>query len=1039
MPDRIRILILSLLFLSLLPAGSLRAQDALAQTDPAQDWQQAMDLLQKGQYGPARSAFEQIATTDERELYATEAQYYAAYCGLVLFHGDGEKKMNDFIAAHPAHPKAKLAWYELGMFYYRNNETTKALDYLSRVDREELPQKLRYEYDYTLGYSYFSKRKLEEARPYFDRFKVSNNSYRYAASYYSGFIAYDQDRYGDALTDLQRAAESDAYRGKTALIIASIYYRQGRYDEVIAFAEKELNGAGKERDQLLLLLGESWFHKGDYTRALTWYEQYQATLRKLPEPAVLYKIAYAQFKNGQDVAAIDNFKVVALEKSPQGQQASYYLGILYARQDNKQYALSAFHKAAQDNYNEAIKQEAAFQYAKMQSALGNYSLAIDAYTDYLGSYAQGNHRKEANDLLSEAYLHTDNYAQAIAHIEKINDLSPSLRRTYQQVTYYQGTVLFNKARYYDAVQHFNKSQRYPEDKSLSMQAHYWTGEAYSIGKRWNDAINAYASVFRTGEGNNKEVFLQTRYGIGYAYFNTRQYDKALVHFREYTTGRAAASDKGNYVDALLRLADCYYATKDYDKAIAKYQQSISEGTPDAGYALYQTGLIQGIRTDYAQAMTTLDRMISRYPQSRFQDEARFQRGQFLFEQGKYQEAIKAFDDLIGNYASSPSVPYALVSKAISHSNLRETEKTISTYKRFIDDYPSHEKAQAALLGLQQALNNADRSEEFEQYLAAFRQANPGDESLETVEYEAAKSLYFSQKYDAAAGSLARFIDRYPNSSSNIEAHYYLAEAYYRLDKTGEAITQYRYVTDENSSIWVNRALLRLATILYTEGQYEEALTTYSRLSDAAANKKDLYYGLAGMMDAQYQLARYEEVKTLARRILNEAPVTANAENKAQLYIAKAAYAKGDYAKAIDELLITLNTARDVYGAEAQYLLGEIYFLQKNYKQSLETLYDLNKTFGAYDYWLGKSFLLIADNFVALKEYFQAKETLKSVIEKSTEPEIVELAKTRLQDLNKIEKDLLQSSDTTATGSAKTQPKPDSTSIELKNQPRKQED
>lgn len=1039
MPDSIRILLISLFFASCLLPGRVEAQDALAQTDLAMDWQQAQDLLQKGQYGAARTAFERIAASDERELYASEAHYFAAYCALVLFHGDGETKMNNFIRQHPSHPKAKLAWYELGMFYYRNEQTGKALEYLERVEAEDLPQNQRYEYYYTLGYAYFSKRDLEAARPYFDRLKVSNNSYRYAASYYAGFIAYDQDRYSDALSDLQRAAESDAYRGKTALMIAAIYYRQGRYDEVIAFAEKELNStrSGTDREQLLLLLGESWFHKADYNRAMTWYEQYQSTLRKLPEPAVLYKIAYAQFKTGQDSKAIDNFKVVALEKSPQGQQASYYLGILYARQGNQQYALSAFSKASQEDYNEAIKQEAAFQYAKMQSALGNYSLAIEAYTSYLSKYGRGNHRSEANDLLSEAYLHTDNYAQAIEHIEKINDLSPALRRTYQQVTYYQGTVLFNKARYFDAVQHFAKSQLYPEDKAMSMQAHYWSGEAYSIGKRWNDAINSYASVFRVGERNDPEAFMAARYGIGYAYFNTRQYDKALVHFREYSNAKASARDKGNYVDALLRLADCYYATKQYDAAVSKYQESISQGTTDAGYALYQTGLIQGIRTNYDQAIPTLDRMIARYPQSRYQDEARFQRGQFLFEQGKYQEAIKAFDDLVTNYASSPSVPYALVSKAISHGNLRETEKTITTYKRFLDDYPTHEKAQAALLGLQQALNNANRSEEFERYLAAFRQANPGDESLETVEYEAAKSLYFSQKYDAAAGSLARFIDRYPTSSSITEAHYYLAEAYYRLNKTSDAITQYRYVTDESNSLWVNRALLRLATILYTEGQYKQALEAYTRLASAAANKKDLYYGLAGMMDAQYQLANYEEVKVLARRILEEAPVTANAENKAQLYIAKAAYAKGDYAKATDELLITLNTARDVYGAEAQYLLGEIYFLQKNYKQSLETLYDLNKTFAGYDYWLGKSFLLIADNFVALKEYFQAKETLKSIIEKSGEAEIVALAKTKLADLNKVENDLLSKPDSTVTGSGERQPKPDSSSIEQKNQRREQ--
>ena len=103
-------------------------------------------------------------------------------------------------------------------------------------------------------------------------------------------------------------------------------------------------------------------------------------------------------------------------------------------------------------------------------------------------------------------------------------------------------------------------------------------------------------------------------------------------------------------------------------------------------------------------------------------------------------------------------------------------------------------------------------------------------------------------------------------------------------------------------------------------------------------------------------------------------------NKASLFLGKAAYARGDFELAKDEFLNTLNTARDENGAEAQYLLGELFYKQKEYTKSIEALIQLNNNFNPYEAWVGKSYLLIADNYVALDDVFQAKGTLRSVIE-----------------------------------------------------------
>jgi tetratricopeptide (TPR) repeat protein len=172
---------------------------------------------------------------------------------------------------------------------------------------------------------------------------------------------------------------------------------------------------------------------------------------------------------------------------------------------------------------------------------------------------------------------------------------------------------------------------------------------------------------------------------------------------------------------------------------------------------------------------------------------------------------------------------------------------------------------------------------------------------------------------------------------------------------------------------------RIAEIQFKQGKYTEAVISYHKSERLASNKKELYTAWSGLMESFYLLGQYDSVGTYANLIIEKGNVNAGAQNKASLYLGKAAMAKGDYETAKDEFLNTLNTARDEYGAEAKYRIGEIFFLMKDYKQSYETLVAIGSEFKEYDQWVGKSFLLLADNYLATGDVFQAKSTLESLI------------------------------------------------------------
>ncbi len=121
---------------------------------------------------------------------------------------------------------------------------------------------------------------------------------------------------------------------------------------------------------------------------------------------------------------------------------------------------------------------------------------------------------------------------------------------------------------------------------------------------------------------------------------------------------------------------------------------------------------------------------------------------------------------------------------------------------------------------------------------------------------------------------------------------------------------------------------------------------------------------------------------------------------------KALFAQAKYALATDEFIKVLNGPVDENAVEAKYFMAKVLFQQQAFNKSLEMLFDLNRNYGSYPYWIGKSFLLIADNYLALGELLQAKATLKSIIENSPEKDIVEEARKKMKNVEVAEKSVL---------------------------------
>lgn len=995
------------LALSLFLFHTSGAQDLLSQQKIERTYQMGIDQMDRGQFGPARESFSELQMLlTPGDLRFIDAKYYIAYCALNLYHSDAEKRFSDFVNAYPNHAKAIVANFELANFFYIEKNYKKSSNYFSKVNFSTLSVEQQNRGRFRFGYSLFSQRSLVESLDQFNFIKSQGGQYGPAASYYSGFIEYGKNDFENALLDLQRAEQNEAYGKIVPYLLANVYYKQKKYDELLSYSAQLADRQGVNNvDDISLLVAEAHFKKGNNKEALAAYTTYLNGKEDTAEKGILLRAGYAAFIINEDDIALRYLKSSFSDTDSIGCYSAYYLGSLYLKKQQKPMALTSFDIARKFISDKKLVEESTFQFAKIAYESGRADQAISEFENLLTAFPQSAYSNEIRELLSQAYVNASNYNKAIAYIESLPSRSVAVDRAYQKATLLKGLDLFNREDYLQASHYLEKSVQYPINQDYVAEANFWNGESLSLQKQYEQAATYYLSVVGLTGYSNMDVLLKARYGLGYSYFNLLQYDRALFNFKEFVN--KAPKSQSNYADGLLRLADCYYVSKEYTDALATYKKAISANSVDADYAHLQAAVISGVLRKYSEAFSEFDFFVKNYPKSRFMDEGLFQRGQLDFEQGNYAAAVVNYSKVIASFSSSRFAPYAFARRAACYYNLKDFGKTSDDYITVLANYPTHPASSDILLPLQESLNLAGRSQEFDKYLADYKKSNPETKGIESVEYETAKNLYFNQDYTRAIQRLMAYTTQYPTSPRVTEANYYLAEATYRLKNFTDALRLYYLINQDQAFAFANKVVARIAELEFKQGTFDKAVPAYQRLSKIASNKKEQNVAWNGLMESYFFLQQYDSAKSYAETILQSGGGNAGAINKASLYLGKIAKALGDFESAKDEFIATINAAQEEHGAEAKYLLGELFYLTKEHKQCYETLVSLNTDFANYPEWVGKSYLLLSDNFLAVGDPFNAKAVLKSLVDNFPIETIRRTAAEKLNALDQIEIQRLQ--------------------------------
>lgn len=204
------------------------SQQTAIYTDPERGYQLGMELYNKQKYVVAQKEFQKVLESTaplSLEVRGNSA-FYSARCASELFHRDAEYLLLQFMEVYPENPHYEEAVYHLGLLYFKQKKFKKAVEYLSKIDKNDLSQERRDEVNFKLGYSYYMTNDYDKASKSFFDVKDGTSKYATAAQYYYAHMAYVNENYETALKSFLKLKDSEAFAPVVPYYITQIYYKQ---------------------------------------------------------------------------------------------------------------------------------------------------------------------------------------------------------------------------------------------------------------------------------------------------------------------------------------------------------------------------------------------------------------------------------------------------------------------------------------------------------------------------------------------------------------------------------------------------------------------------------------------------------------------------------------------------------------------------------------------------------------------------------------------------------------------------------------------
>ena len=958
----------------------VRAQHTMEYVAPDTYYRQGLELFDQGNYVGAEEFFRLYLAGTPHGFEAEEAQYYILYLHYNQRYGGTMDDIVEYLIEHPYSAHAPKLHFMLGVLYVENKKSKLALDEFRRADSEHLSDKERNDMIFYSGIAKLQQKQYKQASDDFEALLGRPTAYKLSSQYYYAYCQYVMGHYEEAKPHFIQIEHIGDYRETVPYYLCQIYFSEGNYEAVEERAESLLRTypKNKENAELHRMLGEISYMKGRYAETEKHFEAYRSSTKKSNREDV-YLLGMAQYHLGKYDEAIKDLQKVTAKSDSLSESAYLYIGHSYIHTGQSDKARMAYSEACRTNFDPVVHQAAMYNYAMATYESADvFGESVTALASYIETYPEADNAAQAQDMLMDVLLRTRNYRAALNEIRKIEKPTAKVIETKNYVTYKLGTESFKVNDMAKALECFTEVID-AGNGAYRGESYLWRAETYYRNKQYKLAAKDYDSYLGMKKHTTANGMLQAYYGAGYACFSERRYDASLPYFMNFVN--RSAKDDIRYSDALNRIADVYFSKRNVANAESYYSKSFAAGGKGKDYALFQRGYCMGLLKKYDKKISIMDELVRQMPRSSYADDALYESGRSYIQLDRNLEAVERYQNLLANYPNSELAAKAALEIAMIHDNGGDKEQAIRSYKQVIKDYPGSEESYTALDALEETYLNLDRVKEYIDYtktLGRVIKTNAASRE-DSLTYMAAERQYNQGKYQQAAQGMSNYVEHYcPEGRYCMVAQYYMADSYYRSGDRESALRAYAPLTESKGSSHREEACLRAAEIAYDAKDYAAALTYFSRLQQCASMLENAGAARLGILRCSYHLNDSEKTVRIATEIIEDSHSESDVAYEARYHRAKCYVEAEDYFRATADLKEVAKNTQSSYGAEAKYLLSEIYYKQKNLDAAEAEIMDFAKKGTPYEYWLAKSMVLLADVYIAREDDFQAKQYLLSL-------------------------------------------------------------
>ena len=465
--------------------------------------------------------------------------------------------------------------------------------------------------------------------------------------------------------------------------------------------------------------------------------------------------------------------------------------------------------------------------------LGEYYYRKQAFTDAVDYY-----EKTGYDNLSNRDIAEMKYHQGYAYftMQRFTDAKPLFNAVrqipadpnYIDANYYYGFIAFYEKNYKEALSSFRVVENQPTYQKI---VPYYVAEIYYFNGEKDKSIE-YGEKFLKSGGQYYD--LQLKQLVGHAYFEKKQYAKALPYLEQF----AAKSPKLRRED-LYELSYCYYEDKQWTKAISGFkelggkQDSLAQNSMYLlGDAYLKTGQKPSARSAFLfcalnssnavqkeistfhygklsyelgytdAALTELKGFVAAYPKSAYQPEARELLVTVLANTNNYKEALSLFESIHSqNELVQKAYPKILYGRAVELINDQQVIQADELLNRLFSVPFNDAQLQPAYFWKGEIAYRINKPDSAIDYLSTYigKPVNYGEVNPSNARYTLGYSYLKIQDYQKALQNFEQVATTVSASSGNIQQDAFLrtADCYFMLRNYSKALRLYEVVISNN--------------------------------------------------------------------------------------------------------------------------------------------------------------------------------------------------------------------------------------------------